>query len=162
MDETMSHTQTTVSWARNVATAPAGYHSATRPGLPWGWWRANHRYTIYMLRELSSLFIALWSVRFVMQLDRMRSGKNAYEAVVAAQRHPLSVLLNLVTLLFAILHSVTFLQLAGTVQTVRLGARRLPAEHVTAGAFAGWAAASLMLLVTLLCGGRKEGTGQTR
>lgn len=150
----MSYTQRKTGWVRNVAAEPAGYHSADQPGLPLGWWRANRRYTTYMLRELSSLFIAIWSLRFLMQLSRVRRGKDAYDGFVAAQRSPFWIIFNLVTLLFALLHSVTFLQLAGTVQTVRLGERKLPAEQVTAGAFAGWAAASLTVLITLLFGGR--------
>lgn len=151
----MNDTHRGFGWVRNVQASPALYHLVDRPGLPWGWWRANRRYTIYMLRELSSVFIALWSLRLLKQLGQLRRGQEAYDAYVAAQRRPRWFLFNLVTLLFALLHSVTFLQLAGTVQTVRLGQRKLPAEQVTAGAFAGWAAASCTVLVAMLFGGRR-------
>jgi fumarate reductase subunit C len=149
----MSSSDIRSSWIRNVSAAPGGYHSSDQPGLPFGWWNANRRYTIYMLREASSVFVALWALRFLVQLGRLRRGEEAYEGFVRAQRRPLSVLFNLVSLAFAVLHSVTFLQLAGVVQTVRLGQRKLPPEQVTAGAFASWAAASLTVIGALLVGG---------
>src|SRR5258708_2368901 len=52
---------------RGPGPAPGSYHPASRPQLPWGWWAGNPRYSLYMLRELSSLFVALWSVRCLVQ-----------------------------------------------------------------------------------------------
>ena len=151
----MSYKQTASGWIRDVSPAPGSYHEAEQPGLPRAWWRANRRYGIYMLRELSSVFVALWSLRFLRQLGRVRKGAASYDAYIAAQRQPWRVALSVVALAFALLHSITFLQLAGTVQTVRIGARKLPERQVTAGAFAGWAVASVTVLLALLLGGRK-------
>jgi hypothetical protein len=38
---------------------------------------------------------------------------------------------------------------------VRIGGRRLSAQQISAGSFAGWGAASLGILLALLLGGRK-------
>ena len=80
---------------------------------------------------------------------------------MAAQRSPGWMAFNLVTFLFALLHAVTWFQLTGVVmsgmaQKVRIGGRRLSAQQISAGSFAGWAAASLGILLALLLGGRKD------
>jgi fumarate reductase subunit C len=159
MGAVMSYTRTANGWVRKIGTAPAGYHPVSEPGLPTGWWKVNPRYTLYMLRELSSVFVALWSVRLLIQLDHVRRGQVAYEAAVAAQRRPPAMAFHLITLLFAIIHSATFLVAAGKGPTVRARGRRVPERAVTVGAFAGWAGASLLVLLVLLIGGRGEKRG---
>ena len=135
--------------------APGGYRTY-RPRMPWAWWTGNRRYAVYMLREASSIFIAVWSVLFLAQLSRLRSGRESYDRFVRAQRAPGWLLFHLISFLFALLHAVTFLQLAGTVQTVRLGSRKLTARQVTAGAFAGWAVATLTVLIVVIFGGGRR------
>jgi fumarate reductase subunit C len=152
----MSAAQTSTGWVRRIAPAPAGYNPAGRPGLPRAWWRANPRYTLYMLRELSSIFNALWALRLLLLINQMRRGRDAYEAAVAAQRRPHWLTFHLIALLFATLHSATFLLAAGKGPTMRAGDRRISERAVATGAFAGWAAASLTVLLVLLRGGRDE------
>jgi fumarate reductase subunit C len=139
--------------------APAGYHQVSQPGLPRAWWRVNRRYTLYMLRELSSVFNAVWSVRLLLQLDQLRRGQEAYDAAVAAQRRPWWLAFHLITLLFAAIHSVTFLIAAGKGPTLHVRGRRVPERAIAAGAFAGWGAASLAVLLVLLFGRRDEKRG---
>lgn len=155
MGETMSDGQTPSGLARDAATAPGGY-ATYRPRLPWTWWTRNNNYRTYMLREASSLFIAIWAWRFLAQLRRLRRGADAYDGFVRAQRSPGWLLFNVTTFLFALLHSVTFLQAAGMGPRVRLGGRKVTEEMITNGAFAGWAAASIGVLLALLLGGRGE------
>jgi succinate dehydrogenase subunit C len=153
MGATMSYTRTADRWVRKIGTAPASYNPVSEPGLPTAWWRVNKRYSLYMLRELSSVFVALWSVRLLTQLNQLRRGQVAYEAAVAAQRRPPALAFNLIALLFALIHSATFLIAAGKGPTVRMGGHRVPERAITGGAFAGWAAASLTVLLVLLAGG---------
>ncbi len=155
----MNSAQTPRGWVRAIGVAPAGYHPVNQPGLSPAWWRVNRRYTLYMLRELSSVFLALWSVRLLMQLDQVRRGQDAYDAVVAAQRRPQWIAFHLITLLFAMIHSVTFLLAAGKGPTLHVRGRRVSERAIAGGAFAGWAAASLAVLLVLLLGGRDEKRG---
>jgi succinate dehydrogenase subunit C len=162
MGASMIQAPTQPRWVRSIGVAPASYRQATQPGLPPAWWRVNRRYTLYMVRELSSVFLALWSVRLLIQLDQVRRGRDAYDAVVAAQRRPPWIAFHLITLLFATIHSVTFLLAAGKGPTLHVRRRRVSERTIAAGAFAGWAAASLAVLLVLLMGGRGESRGSDR
>src|SRR6185437_1037664 len=113
MGTAMSYARTEKGWVREIGAAPAGYRPADQPGLPSAWWRLNRRYTLYMWREMSSVFVALWSLFFLNQLNQVRRGEAAYEASVAARRRPAWIAFHAVTLGFAIVHSVTFLLAAG-------------------------------------------------
>lgn len=156
----MSASQTPSGLATGAATAPGGY-ATYRPRLPWAWWRRNPRYAVYMLRELSSVFIAIWAALFLAQLNTLRQGREEYDDFVAAQRRPAWLAFNVVTFLFALLHAVTWFQLSGVVlsgmaQKVRVAGVRPTPQMLTSGNFAGWAAASLGILLGLLLGGQKE------
>ena len=82
-----------------------------------------------MLRELSSVFIAIWSVVFLLQLGKLGRGRAEYDSFVAQQRRPGWVAFHLVAFLFSLLHAVTWFQLSGVVlsgmaQKVRVGGER--------------------------------------
>jgi len=109
-----------------------------------------------MLRELSSVFNALWSAHLLLQLDSLRRGRDAYAATVARQRRAPWLAFHLVTFLFAALHSVTFLLAAGKGPALHMRGRRAPERSIAAGAFAGWAVASVVVLLVLLFGGRDK------
>ncbi len=154
MGTTMNDAPASSRWVRAIGTAPSGYHPVGQPGLPPVWWRVNRRYSLYMARELSSVFLALWSVRLLMQLGQLRRGQAAYDAVVAAQRRPHWIAFHLITLLFATIHSVTFLLAAGKGPTLHVRGSRVPERVIATGAFAGWAGSSLAVVLILLFGGR--------
>jgi fumarate reductase subunit C len=143
-------------WIRNIAASPNGYHRADQPGLVPAWWRANRRYALYMLRELASVFLAVWSLRLLRQLNLLRQGEEAYETFVAKQRRLPWVLFHVTAFFFALLHAVTFLIAAGKGPTMRIMGRKVPERAITAGAFAGWSVASVGVLLALLFGGRKD------
>ena len=115
------------------------------------WWLENPRYLLFMLRDASSIFVALWVVLLLVQLAQLGQGAQAYQRFIDdVVRSPLGIAFGLVTLAFALLHSVTWLRLAGVVQVVTVGQRRLPARYVVAGAFAGWLVASVVVAVVVL------------
>ena len=134
-------------------TAPRG----DRPGLyyprlPATWWLRNPNYVRFMLREVSSVFIAVFLVILLVQLHRVSRGPEAYAAVLQTLRAPGWILFHVVALAFAIYHSVTWLNLTGVVQVVRFGERQVPPGFVAAAGFVAWGVVSLALLFVFLRG----------
>jgi fumarate reductase subunit C len=139
-----------------MTTAPR----ADRPGLyypklPITWWLRRPSYFRFMLREISSVFIAIVLVIFLVQLYQLGQGPNVYAAFVQQLRSPGWVIFHLVALAFVIYHSVTWLSLAAVIQVVRIGERQVPPKLVAAGAFVAWAVISLVVVILffLLLGG---------
>src|SRR6266516_3182557 len=48
-----------------------------RRRLSSGWWTANRHYTMYMVREWTSLFVALYSLLFIYGLSLWATGSRA-------------------------------------------------------------------------------------
>ena len=117
--------------------ATTGY----RPPVSRTWWLRKRSYLIYMLRDFSPVPITLWLIWLLVELWRLRSGPAGYRPHMSAA----FVVFSAVCLLFALLHSVTFLSLSGVVMRVRLGSRSVKPALVTATMFGVWIGASVVV-----------------
>ncbi|MFP4147227.1 MAG: fumarate reductase subunit C [Halorhodospira sp.] len=115
-----------------------------------GWWQRHPVYRRYLLREGSSLFLALYALWLLLGLLSLAAGEAAYEQWRAWHGTPGIFGLHLAVLLAVLYHAWTWLQLLPlTVPPVRLGGRRLPDRVLTRGAWAGSALLSAALWLYL-------------
>lgn len=109
-----------------------------KPKLSPAWWLKSRRYFLFMMRELSSVFIAAFVLLFLYQLFALAKGPEAYKACRSVLTSPAFVAFYAVAFVFALYHTITWLGVMGRVQVVRLGAFTVPPKLVTAGAFVGF------------------------
>ena len=118
--------------------------------MPATWWLRKKSYFFFMLRELSSLFIALFLVVYLVQLYQLTKGTDAYIAFTQKLASPGWILFHVVVLLFALYHSVTWFQSTAVVLPIRLGERSVPRQMITALHIGAWAVVSLAVLILFL------------
>lgn len=123
------------------------------PKLPATWWLRRPNYVAFMLRELSSVFIAIFLVVLLVQINELPRGPAAFAAFQAKLRSPGWVLFHLVALAFALYHSITWFNLTGVVQVVRVGEHQVPPRLVAGANYVAWAVVSLVILLWLGFGG---------
>ena len=127
-----------------------GTQQAYRPEMSRLWWLRRRSYVFFVLRELSSIFVA-WSVAFLLLLVRaLTQGDAAYAAFLDWASTPWVVALNAVTLAFLVLHSVTWFNLTPAATVVKLRGRRVPSTAVAGGAYAGWVVVSAVLVALVV------------
>src|ERR1700690_357484 len=97
-----------------------------RPRVSVYWWMGEWHYLKFILRELSSVFVAVFVVETLMLISALRGGPEAYAHFQQSMRNPLVVVLNLVSFFFIVFHTITWFNLAPSAMPVRLGGRRLP------------------------------------
>jgi fumarate reductase subunit C len=114
------------------------------------WFVERRSYRIFVLRELSSLFVA-WFVVFLLLLVRATgAGPQAYQEFVAWSGQPWVLALNIVALLFVLLHAVTWFALAPDAIVLRVRGRRVSRRSIIAAHYAVWAAVSVFVAWLLL------------
>jgi fumarate reductase subunit C len=124
-----------------------GYH---RPISTW-WWLEKRSYFVFMMRELSSIFVA-WSVVFLLVfLYAVGRGDDEYQNFLDWAASPWLVVVNAISLLFIVLHTVTWFDLTPKAMAVRLRGERLPASLILVSQYVGWVVVSAFVvwLVTL-------------
>jgi len=120
------------------------------PKMPATWWLTRRAYFLFMLRELSSVFIAIFLVVFLIEIYQLSRGPAAYAAFVQRLASPGWIIFHVVALLFALYHSFTWFSLTSKVQVVRVGRRQVPPPLVTAANLAVWIVLSIVILLVFL------------
>lgn len=141
---------------RDTSARVPGRYATYRPRHSWTWWKSNRNYQVYMLRELSALFCAIWAVNGVRQLSALNKGEKAYNQWVDEMKQPGWVAVNAVGAGFLLLHAFTWWKLLGGLDLVKLGDRKATPEQVTSGAFGGWGLVSAITALVLILGGRRR------
>jgi fumarate reductase subunit C len=118
-----------------ISPLEARYYQRRMPLL---WWTKRRSYTTFMLRELSSLFVALFVVELLLLVRAVADGPAAYDDFLDAMAEPAVVVINLVALAFVLLHAVTFANLTPRAMVVRLRGRTVPSRAILAGVYFGW------------------------
>lgn len=109
------------------------------------WWLRKRTYFVFVMRELSSLFIA-WLVLYLLLLVRAVSrGGAAYADHLDWSASPWVVVLNVVAFLFVVLHAVTWFNLTPQAMDLRLGGRPIPSLAVIGAQWAGLAVVSAFI-----------------
>jgi fumarate reductase subunit C len=102
------------------------------------WWAKRRSYLLFMLREISCVFVA-WSVLCLLLLvHAISAGRDSYERFLEWSANPLVVAVNAVALIFILLHAVTWFRLAPRAIVPHIRGRRVPARAVLAGHYAAW------------------------
>lgn len=122
------------------------YHQRIGPT----WWLKKRSYFLFMLREISSVFVALFLVIYLVQIARLSGGLELYLAFVRRLGGPGWILFHLIALAFALYHSYTWFASSATVLPVRLGERVLQRGAVVALNLCGLVAVSVVILILFI------------
>ena len=114
------------------------------------WWVGQRQYLKFILRELSSVFVAIFVVITLFQLRALRAGPEAYSRFLAVTRLPLFIALSVTSLFFVVFHAITWFNLPPRAICVRMGGRRLPDILVAAPNYAAWLAVSAAISWVIL------------
>ena len=116
------------------------------------WWLQKGSYTWFVLRELTSVFVALGAVITLWLLRGLAQGPEAYARVLAWLRAPGFVALNVLALAFVLFHAVTWFHLAPKAMVLRLRGKRVPDAVVVGLNYLAWVVLSAAAAWAMLRG----------
>jgi fumarate reductase subunit C len=114
------------------------------------WWLGRWSYFVFILRELSSVFVAWFVVYLLALIDAVSESDVAYRQFLEWARNPFVLFANIVSLFFVVLHTVTWFNLAPRAMVMHVGGRRLPGSWITASNYAALVVVSTVILGLLL------------
>jgi len=116
------------------------------------WWLKNRTYAGFVLRELSSVFVAFFAIVLLWEIRAVLEGPEAYAQFTARLQTPLFLALDLVAFLFVLFHAITWFNAAPAAMVVRVRGKRLPDWVVAGSNYVGWFLLSMVIAGILLRG----------
>jgi fumarate reductase subunit C len=109
-----------------------------RPKVSVYWWLGERHYFKFIVRELSSVFVAVFVIETLLLINALRTGPDAYAQFLQLMQNPLMIVLNIISMFFLIFHTITWFNLAPSATPVRLGGKRLPDIMISGPAYVAW------------------------
>ena len=131
---------------------PAAKSGTYLPSMPTFWWLQTRPFRKFMLRELSSIFVAYFVVITLTQVHALTKGPAAYEELQACLASPIMVIVSGVGLLFVLLHTFTWFHLTPRAVVIRMGGKKLPDPMIIAPNYVAWIVISVFVAWVVLEG----------
>jgi fumarate reductase subunit C len=106
------------------------------------WWTKKRSYTLFILRELTSVFVWVYLLTYLEQLSRLAQGTESYLAFRDERASVFWVLFHIIALVAAVYHTVTFLNASPQAIVVRIGEDKVPPAFILGPQYAAWVAIS--------------------
>jgi len=117
-----------------------------KPKVRMLWWLSRRSYTLFVLRELSSVFVA-WTVVYLLLLVRaVGRGPAEYQRFLDWSASPWLVALNVISLAFVLLHAITFVNLTPQAVVVKVRGRWIPGRLLAGSIYVTWLLVSAFLI----------------
>ncbi len=116
------------------------------------WWLKQRSHLAFILRELSAIFVAWFVVYLLLLLRAVGQGAESYQEFLSWSGSTGILLLNVVSLLFVVLHAITWFNLSAQAMVVHFRGERVPGAQITASNYVGWALVSAFLAWLVLGG----------
>lgn len=116
------------------------------PEMQANWWQKSGFYRFYMLREGTSVPAVWFSLLLLAGVFSLKHGPESWASYVAFLQHPVVLLINLVALLAALLHTKTWFELAPKASIIIVKNQKMGPEPII-GAF--WTITGIATVVIL-------------
>lgn len=126
--------------------------SYIRPVAKYSWWFRKKTYLSYMMRELSSLFIGIFSLIMVMGLFRLSQGAIEFNAWINTIWN-FGLIGSLVIFIFAVYHSYTWFIVTPKAMPIKFAGKRVSAAVIVGAHLLLWLAASVLVWFLFTSGG---------
>ena len=121
------------------------YARLYKPRMSVLWWLGRRSYTAFMLREISSVFVAWTVVYLLWMVNAVAEGPAQYQRFLDLVGSPWFVALNLLALAFLVYHTVTFINATPQATVVKPFGRKVPGRVLVASLFGVWLVVSAFL-----------------
>ncbi len=126
-------------------TAPPEGNVTYRRPMPVLWWVRKRSYFVFVMRELSSIFIAWLVLYLVLFVRAVGRGEAAYADFLDWAASPVLVVINVVAFAFVVLHTITWFSLTPQAMVVAVRGRRVPGAVIIGAQYAGLAVVSAFI-----------------
>jgi len=118
--------------------------------FPNTWWLKRKPYVLFMIRELTSIFVAGYCIFLLVFVYKLTQGADVYGNFIDALKSPSSVALHFIALAFVLYHTITWFNLTPKILVLYKGEERISQGLVAGTFYAGWIVVSVIVALFVL------------
>jgi fumarate reductase subunit C len=111
------------------------------------WFLTHSRYKSYMLHEISSLFVALYTLNLIIGLFRLVQGPDAWVGWLAWVASPIGIVFHLLAFAFSVIHTMSWFKAVPQAMRIQLGENVVPGKLIIGAHYGALAVVSLFVLI---------------
>jgi fumarate reductase subunit C len=114
--------------------------------FPNTWWLKRMPYFLFIIRELTSVFVAGYCLFLLVLIYKLGQGPEAYGALIISLTSSTSIFLHVIALVFVLYHAVTWFNLTPKILVIYKGQERIPQWLVAGSVYVGWIVVSAVIV----------------
>jgi fumarate reductase subunit C len=114
------------------------------------WFVKRWPYQLFMLRELSAVFLAAYMVLLLVLVTQVHNGRHSVRNFENTLKSPWLLIFTSVALVFALLHTITWFQAVPNALPLRRGENKVPAGLLIGAHYVAMLVLSAIVLVIVL------------
>ncbi len=111
------------------------------------WFLTHGRYRSYILHELSSFFVAIYTGILIMGLLRLGSGPEEWAGWLEGVTSPAGIVFHLLAFAFAIIHTVSWFKVVPQAMRIQRGEDFVPGQLLVRAHYGVLAGVSVVVLI---------------
>ena len=113
--------------------------------FPISWWLKKKSYFLFIVRELTSLFVAGYCIFLLVLVYNLAQSPDSYAELINSLKSPMSIILHVVTLIFVLYHTITWFNLTPKIMVLYKDQERIPEGLIAGSVYVGWIVVSLFI-----------------
>ena len=115
------------------------------PSMSYSWWMKRPNYIRYMARELTCVWIGAYAIALVIGLFRLQQGADEWQAWLAAMASTPGLVFQVLALVFALYHTISWFHLAPSTMPVWRGDQQVPPIIIEVVHYLVWIGISIVV-----------------
>jgi fumarate reductase subunit C len=111
------------------------------------WFLTHPRFKTYMLHEVSSFFVAIYTVILIVGLFRLGQGEAAWNGWLDGVSSPLGILFHLAAFAFAIIHTTAWFKAVPQAMRIQRGEEIVPGSLIVGAHYGIFAVVTVVVLI---------------
>ena len=109
------------------------------------WWLKRKPYILFIIREITSVFVAGYCVLLLILIFRLGQGPTPYSNLLVTLKSPLSIAMHIISLAFVLYHTITWFNLTPKILVLYRGEDRISQKLIASVFYVGWVVASVII-----------------
>lgn len=111
------------------------------------WFLSQSRYKVYMLHEVSAIFVAIYTAILIVGLFRLAQGPEAWQGWLDAVTSPIGVIFHILAFIFALIHTTSWFKAVPQAMRIQRGEEFVPGKLIIGAHYGMWTAVSVVVLL---------------